>query len=94
MLDGMQLADQQVRVVPVKATQIYIQAGAFQRFDNANRLSALLSTLGPTKVTQVDTKAGPMFRVRIGPIATVPDADALLERVIASGHPEARIIVD
>ena len=93
-LDGAQLAKQQVQVVPVKATQIFIQAGAFQKFDNAHRLSALLSPFGPTNVTQVDTKAGPMFRVRLGPINSVNEADALLERVIGSGHPEARIIVD
>ncbi len=93
-LDGAQLAKQQVQTVPVKATQIFIQAGAFQRFDNAHKLSATLSPLGPTNVTQVDTKAGPMFRVRLGPIKTVNEADALLERVIGAGHPDARIVVD
>ncbi len=93
-LDGAALAHQQVQTVPVKPTQIFIQAGAFQRFDNAHRLSALLSTLGPTTVSQVETKAGPMFRVRIGPLASVDQADTLLERVIGAGHPEARIVVD
>jgi len=92
--DSAQLANQAVKQVPVKATQIFIQAGAFSRFDNAHRLSALLSTLGPTTVTQVDTRGAILFRVRLGPIASVSDADALLERVIASGHPEARIVVD
>lgn len=92
--DGADLAKQQVKIVPVKATQIFIQAGAFARYDNAHRLSALLSPLGPTTVSQVDTKSGTLFRVRIGPIGSVSDADALLERVIGSGHPEARIVVD
>jgi hypothetical protein len=32
--------------------------------------------------------------VRLGPIATVQDADAVLANVIAYGHPEARIVVD
>ncbi|HEY1720954.1 MAG TPA: septal ring lytic transglycosylase RlpA family protein [Magnetospirillaceae bacterium] len=93
-LDGAQLAKQQVQTVPVKATQIFIQAGAFQKFDNAHRLSALLSPFGPTNVTQVTIKGGLMFRVRLGPIKTVDEADALLERVIGAGHPDARIIVD
>lgn len=92
--DQVQLAHQKVQLVPVKSTQIFIQAGAFQQFDNAHRLSALLSPFGHTSVTQVDTKAGTLFRVRLGPIATVDAADAMLDRVIASGHPEARIIVD
>jgi rare lipoprotein A len=93
-LDGAALAHQQVQTLAVKPTQIFIQAGAFQRFDNAHRLSAILSTLGPTTVSQIETKVGTMFRVRIGPIASVDQADALLERVIGTGHPEARIVVD
>lgn len=93
-LDGVDLAKQQVKLVPVKPTQIFIQAGAFSRFDNAHRLSAILSPFGPTTVSQVDTKSGTLFRVRIGPIGSVSDADTLLERVIGSGHPEARIVVD
>lgn len=92
--DRTQLANQQVQTVAVKVTQIFIQAGAFQQYDNAHRLSALLSPFGPTSVTQVDNKGAILFRVRLGPIATVGDADAMLDRVIASGHPEARIVVD
>ncbi len=92
--DPPQLAKQQVTVVPVKATQLYIQAGAFALFDNANRLRARLSAIGPTTVTQVDAKGQTLFRVRIGPIASVDDADLLLEKVIAYGYPQARIVVD
>ena len=92
--DRAQLANQKVLTVPVKATQIFIQAGAFQQFEHAHKLSALLSPFGPTTVTQVDSKQGILFRVRLGPIASVGDADAMLERVIAGGHPEARIVVD
>jgi rare lipoprotein A len=98
-LEGDALAHQQVQTVPVKPTQIFIQAGAFQKFDNAHRLSALLSTLGPTTVSQVETSVGTMFRVRIGPIGSVDQADALLERVIGlertnGNNPAARIVVD
>jgi hypothetical protein len=32
--------------------------------------------------------------VRIGPIATVAEADRALDRVIAAGHAEARLVVD
>ena len=85
---------QQVTQGPVKSTQIFVQAGAFSRFDNANRLSAALSSFGETIVTQVHTKSGTFFRVRMGPVANVSDADALLEKIISSGYPEAKIIVD
>lgn len=88
------LAEQTVRVEPVRTTQMYLQAGAFTRYDNANRTSAALSAIGPTNVTQVTTKNGTFFRVRLGPITNVSEADALLEKVIGSGFPEARIVVD
>ncbi|PKU23211.1 septal ring lytic transglycosylase RlpA family protein [Telmatospirillum siberiense] len=92
--DAQQLANQPVRTVAVKPTQMYIQAGAFQRYDNANRLSAALSGMGQTKITQVVTKGGTMFRVRMGPLPSLDAADALLEKVIASGYPEAKLVVD
>ncbi|MTJ80516.1 MAG: septal ring lytic transglycosylase RlpA family protein [Telmatospirillum sp.] len=92
--DPAQLAVQPVKVVPVKATQMFIQAGAFARYDNANRLSAALSGMGKASITQVVTKAGTLFRVRLGPVSDLDAADALLEKVISSGYPDAKIVVD
>jgi len=92
--DAQQLENQTVRVVGVKPTQMYIQAGAFSRYDNAHRLSASLSAIGQTNITQVVTKAGTLFRVRMGPVANLDAADALLEKVIGSGFPDARLVVD
>jgi rare lipoprotein A len=92
--DAQQLENQTVRVLAVKPTQMYIQAGAFSRYDNAHRLSASLSSLGQTNITQVTTKSGTLFRVRMGPVANLDAADTLLEKVIGSGCPEARLVVD
>ena len=92
--DGAALENQQVRQLPVKATHLYIQAGAFSRLDNANRLSAALSAVAPATISQAQTKSGAVFRVRLGPIASVSDADQLLEKVIASGYPDAQLVVD
>ena len=84
-----------VRQVPVKPTGIYIQTGAFADFNNANRQKVLLSSLGPTNISQVTlNNQQPVFRVRLGPISSVGEADKLLERVTASGYPDARIIAD
>jgi len=88
------LATQTVQLVQPHATQIFIQAGAFSRFDNANRTSAALSGVGSPVISQVQTKSGSMFRVRLGPLASVAEADAMLERVISSGYPDARVVVD
>lgn len=84
----------QVEMAVVKSTRVYLQAGAFSQFDNANRTVAALSPVGKAWITQVQTGRGTFFRVRMGPIETVADADTLLEKVISNGYPEAKIVVD
>ena len=90
-----QLAQSQaVAVVPVAATGLYIQAGAFLQYDNANRLSAKLSPYGPSRVSNFRINGQEFFRVRIGPLQDVGAADAALEQLLAQGHTDARIVVD
>lgn len=89
-------AQESVTVIPVRGSpNIYVQAGAFARYDNANRMRARLSVLGPpVRITQIYVTNQPLFRVRIGPLASVVDADRTLERVIRAGIEEAQIVVD
>ncbi|MBI5164388.1 MAG: septal ring lytic transglycosylase RlpA family protein [Magnetospirillum sp.] len=88
------LAAQQVQQVPVHATNLFVQAGAFSRHDNAVRLHARLNGLGSAQIQQVSVKGQMLFRVRLGPIGSVEDADRLLDAVIATGQPDARVVVD
>jgi len=88
------LTGQQVEQGPARSTELFIQAGLFTRFDNANRMSASLSPFGPTSVSQIQAKSVTHFRVRLGPLTTLADADALLEQVIAAGYPDAHIVAD
>lgn len=83
-----------VSVVPVRPTRVFVQAGAFAQFDNANRVRARLSNLGPVKVTSVLVNGRDLFRVRAGPLAGVTDADRILRWVIDAGYSDARIVVD
>ncbi len=83
-----------VTVVPVKETRLFIQVGAFAKYHNANRLRALVSMLGPTKVTAVQLGTQQLFRVRVGPIGSVKAADRTLDRLIRAGYSSARLIVD
>lgn len=78
---------------PISPTNIFIQAGAFANYDNAYRLSVRLSRYGKATVTPVNGGAQQLYRVRIGPISTVQEADSLLAEV-SSVVPEARIVVD
>lgn len=83
-----------VRLVPPRRTQIYVQAGAFANRDNAQRLSERLSGLGRAQITTVAIGRQQLFRVRVGPVVSVEEGDRLLDQVVNAGHPEARIVVD
>lgn len=83
-----------VAVVPTRATQIYIQAGAYARADNALRVKDQLDRIGSVKVMGARVNGVDLYRVRLGPVPTVDEADKLLNRVLAAGLTDARIVVD
>lgn len=85
---------QSVTLSPVAPTEIFIQAGAFVKYTNANRLGAQLSVLAPTKVSQVLVNGQDFYRVRVGPLYSVEDADGILAKLLNSGHTEARIVIE
>lgn len=83
-----------ITVQPIGPSRIFVQAGAYVLFDNANRTRARLSGLGPIMVEQIDRQDVPLFRVRVGPIGSIAEADRMLATIAGAGYPEARIIVD
>lgn len=76
-----------------RQTGLFIQAGSFSNFDSANRLRAQLARYGATQISQVMVNGQQFFRVRMGPINGVQQADQLLDR-IAGDAPQARVIAD
>ncbi len=88
------LTEPEVRQGAAEPANMYIQAGAFAEYDNANRLRARLSVLGPTQVSQVQIGEQLLFRVRVGPIQDLKTADTMLDRVIGAGYRDARLVVD
>jgi peptidoglycan lytic transglycosylase len=84
----------QVSVVPVKPTRIYIQAGAFARAENALNVKSRLDAIGPAVVAAVRVNGVNLYRVRLGPVDNVEQADKLLDRVVGTGLNDARIVVD
>lgn len=83
-----------VTTQPVAQSSIFIQAGAFSQFQNANRARAILSQVGNVMINGVLVDGRDLFRVRLGPVASVGEADRLLDQVVAIGYDDARIIVD
>lgn len=78
--------------VAVGSPTVFVQAGAFSQYVNAQRAQILLSDIGDVHVEQVLTSTVPLFRIRVGPAETVEAADFLLKRVIAAGYPDAKIV--
>jgi rare lipoprotein A len=83
-----------VTTVPVHPTHIYVQAGAFAQAGNATRLKARLDKFGKVVISGARVNGVNLYRVRLGPVASVDEADRLLNRIVDSGVPEARIVVD
>ncbi len=79
---------------PVQPTSIFVQAGAFGVFENANKVQARLSPVGNVFLDRILVNGRDLFRVRVGPFVDVSQADEILNTVVASGFPDARIIVD
>ena len=96
-LSGVPLPQPSPKVVqqPVHPTNIFIQAGSFLQVANAEHLKDKLSRkVGAARVIPVQVGAQKFYRVRVGPIATVDQADQMLDQVIALGHKDAQIIVE
>jgi rare lipoprotein A len=89
-----QLTAAEVKTVPVHATNLFIQAGSFARHDNALRLQARLSVVGKPQISQVNLQGKIVYRVRLGPVGSIDEADRLLDAVIAAGQQDARVVVD
>ena len=93
-LDGVVEEAAIVEVTPVATSSIYVQAGAFSIYDNALNLRNRLYDLAPSKIEPIEVKGTTFYRVRLGPLETVPEADILLERVIATGQNGAKVVVE
>ncbi len=85
----------EVRQLEVSGSnRLFVQAGAFTNPDNASRLKERLTKVGKVTVADVVLKGVRYYRVRLGPVNDVAEADRLLRRVNGAGAGEARIVVD
>jgi rare lipoprotein A len=74
--------------------QIFVQAGAFAQMANAHRVQQRVASLGAASISGVRVNGQDLFRVRLGPVPNVQDADRLLAKVLAAGLVDAQIVVD
>lgn len=75
---------------------IFVQVGAYADEANARRALERLQAAGiaPTLLSRDPAAARAITRVRIGPLASVADYDALLQRLAQLGFRDARVASD
>lgn len=84
--------DPVVTQLPVRASDIYVRAGAMMSLANAQKLSRDIAGLGPNQIVPVGHDGLPYYRVHIGPIETVDKADQLVNTLLRQGR-QAGIVV-
>ncbi len=87
--------DGTVTEVPVASEGgIYVQAGAFLARENADRLLRRLKAIADFRISTKRQDGKLYYRVRVGPIASVGEADAILEKVLMDGQKGAAIVIE
>ena len=75
---------------------VFIQVGAFSSRQNAEQFQAQLNShaLGQVTIQEGQSGAGPVYRVRIGPLANVDAADRTAQGLERIGVADFRIVID
>lgn len=79
-----------------QAASLFLQVGAFRNRDNATRLSDKLqhAKLGDIHVMEASNSSGPIYRVRIGPLDSVDEADRISSNLVSKGYAGAQVVID
>ena len=77
-------------------TRFFAQAGAFADEDNARRLAERLrdARVGEVAISETGGDDRRLWRVRVGPVASIDEFDALIERLRQAGVDSARLVLD
>jgi rare lipoprotein A len=79
-----------------QGSSMFLQVGAFRNRDNAQRLSSKLQNakIGDIHIMAASNASGPIYRVRIGPLDSVDEADRLSSNLISKGYSSTQVIID
>jgi rare lipoprotein A len=72
---------------------LYVRCGSFGRATYANEVAAELSGLGATVLRSRDGRDN-VFTVRVGPFATIAQADRAMAEALRDGVVDARIVIE
>ncbi|HEX5327997.1 MAG TPA: SPOR domain-containing protein, partial [Acetobacteraceae bacterium] len=88
----LRLPDTVTRTTPAPG-RLFVRLSSFHGYRYAAMQRDRLAALRP-EIVAVQPGGVQEFRVRLGPFATISEADAMLDRALAAGVTEARIVVD
>jgi rare lipoprotein A len=79
-----------------QGASLFLQVGAFRNRDNAQRLSSKLQNakIGDIHIMEASNTSGPIYRVRIGPLGSVDEADRLSSTLISKGYSSTQVVID
>ena len=85
-----------VSPVSTEEVGIYVQLGAFRSRENAQKLRAQFASLnvGEVKVKEVSLEDAPIYKVWIGPLDTVEQADSTVEKISELGHKDYKLVFE
>jgi len=87
---------QRPRLTAADAT-IYLQLGAFQEWSNAERLRnriAREAAINSIEISKTRRDAATLYRVRIGPLASVEEADRITTNLTRHGIDPPKVVID
>ncbi len=92
-------ADKLKRIAPGQTVGIYLQVGAFGDRINAENLRIRIRDIETLPIAKINITQGAkenvsIFRVRIGPIDNVPEADQVIKRLARLGIEDPHVIID
>jgi rare lipoprotein A len=74
------------------AAGYFIQIGSFGQQANAEKMKNHVDTVAPASIAMVEVSGHQWWRLRSGPFDNKDEADHALEKIRASGAPDARIV--
>lgn len=89
-----------VRAIPLSSSnaeegEVFVQLGSFGSEVNAQNLLSQLKQHdeNPIMISRIDTGDGVFYRVRLGPLLDISEADSVQKRLQRKGYEDTRIVI-
>jgi rare lipoprotein A len=88
----LETASYEPEAAPQMVVTYFVQLGSFSDAENAARVRDSFAAVWPVQFIELSGAAGPVYRVRLGPISTTADAETALIDAQSAGFGDARMI--